>query len=946
MKKLILFAVLVSCAGSARAQVRPVLDAQGFQVSRDEKTRRLSITYAGAGPVLDSIVISARVRGKNVSSDGPKTPARVTSQREGDAVAITFGGALPVRIAVRDGELQLTATGKLDGPAALRAGAGPMGARPYLAILKDQAKEDNAVLVTTVGDAEVPGVTALYDSIRDVAVNAGPAGKARWSHEKAGWWLRSAAPAGQPLLTLKVTPHYYRDTLGIKYYAPMVRRPPWRTAPVVAMTWYGIAAMNGRPAQVKERLYPQIDWVAEHLLPYAGPNLVFQLDDNYPERDDAKMRELSDYIRKKGLVPGIWFTPFTVAPKEEVAKHPEWFIHDAQGKSLPTFGGISYPNAGTLNVTNPEAVKAWYGMWWKKASETWNFDFFKIDGEPNVVAAYRKATDGGGIEGYRSGLKLARDIVGQKKFINGCWGTPVEGIGLMDGSRTGGDTGYDPHAINVILQWNFLNNVAWWCDPDAAADLWKATPERARLNAQARVLTGQQFLTDDTWTRVPPAICRIWQESFPNLDIRPVNLYPIGGDWKRYDVFDLRSAKPWGTSDVVGLFNYDGRPAQKTLDLARLPLAAGEVHVFDYWRSEYLGRHKRSDRLTFSMAPFEGKLFSLTPAVGDQPALISTSRHLTQGALDLEKLSWKRDGKQWIATGRSTHLVKGDPYELVFAGGRYAVIGAKATGGTTTVGRGAGAERVAIVPAGPEVEWRVVFKPITGALLELSPPVLELAAGASGTIALRNLGPARARFRLRASAPRLHLSLAPGILGPYPARLAATVTADADDLPPGQVLPVTVTVEADGCAPQQMEVRVHAPEPENLAAKAKASASSVWSDEYGPERAIDGDGATRWNPAKANTNGCWLDLTWPQPVRFDTVVVDECMDFGPRIQQWHLLAGDTELKEIAKGTDMGAAHTITLPQPVEAKRLRLLVDRATDTPTIWEVKVQRVRREP
>ena len=29
-------------------------------------------------------------------------------------------------------------------------------------------------------------------------------------------------------------------------------------------------------------------------------------------------------------------------------------------------------------------------MWWHKASETWNYDFFKIDGQPNVVEAYRK----------------------------------------------------------------------------------------------------------------------------------------------------------------------------------------------------------------------------------------------------------------------------------------------------------------------------------------------------------------------------------------------------------------------------------------------------------------------------------------------------------------------------------------------------------------------------
>ena len=50
------------------------------------------------------------------------------------------------------------------------------------------------------------------------------------------------------------------------------------------------------------------------------------------------------------------------------------------------------------DMTNPDAVQSWYAMWWKKASETWNFDFFKIDGQPEVAAAYAKAANGGGLD--------------------------------------------------------------------------------------------------------------------------------------------------------------------------------------------------------------------------------------------------------------------------------------------------------------------------------------------------------------------------------------------------------------------------------------------------------------------------------------------------------------------------------------------------------------------
>jgi hypothetical protein len=927
-----------SAAVPAKAESAAVA-TKDVTVKFDPATRTLQVADPEGGTVLDRIVVKAKVAGTEVASD--QEGLRLTTSVAGGELTVALEKAFTLKAAVKEGVVEIRAEGTLDGPATL-TGRAALGAGAIAARLQDAALGDAGVLVTTLGPAPVPGAASLFDPARDLAVTVGPAYRARWVRAD-GWEVQSSAAAGLPLLTVRLAPHYYRDTLGLKFYAPIPKVGRWPTAPVVAMTWYGIAAMRGRPAQTMERLRPHIDWVAEHLLPYAGPNLVFQLDDNYPQTDDRAMRGLSDYIRSKGLVPGVWFTPFTVAPKAEAETHPDWFLHDQDGKLIPTFGGVNWGGDFTLNVTRPAAVEAWFGMFWRKVSETWNFDFFKIDGEPEVAAAYVKSADGNGLDGYRQGLEIGRAAIGPDKFINACWGTPVEALGRVNGSRTGPDTGYDPHAIGVVLEWNFLNNIAWYSDPDAAADLFKATPERARLNAQARVLTGQQFLTDDRWTEVPPAIRRVWQQSFPMLDIHPANLYPIK-EWKKYDVFDLRIAKPWGTRDVVGVFNYDGRPAAKLLDLARLPLEAAEVHVFDFWGSSYVGRFRRDARLVLSLAAYEGKLFSVVPAAGEEPVLVSTSRHASQGGLDLEALTWCQDGEKLIVAGKSSHLVKGDPYELAFAGGRYAVSAVQSAAGKTSSGRRAGAARAVIVPdSSGDAEWEVTLEPIAEPTIDVLPATLDLSTGALGEIEIRNLGPAPVLFKVASGDARVRLSPRRGVIGAWPARTKISVSADAIGVAPGKVMNATVTAAVEGGKgePQKVELRVSVPRPENFATKAKAKASSVWDAGYEPEKAIDDDPATRWNGRKGDENGCWIELEWEKPLAFDRVVVDECTDWGERIQAWSLQAGDATLKEIARGTTMGRAHAVELPKLVEVRRLRLLIEKSTDTPTLWEIEVQR-----
>ncbi len=878
----------------------------------DGAARGFTWTRPGVGAIV--------VQGRASTEKGAATEVR--SGREG-LVFLSAGGA-SLRLWNDGGRLMAQAKGAAFALSALADVNG--SALP--AILRAQKAADRGVLTMRLGDASTRGLRSLYDPGRDLALDCRAGGLER----SGGWMLRTQVAPGKPVVWLEAHPGYYRNALGIAHYEPIAKRRRWPTAPAVAMTWYGIEAWSGRPAQTLDRLLPEIDWVALNLRPYAGDNLVFQLDDNYPERDDAAVRALADAIRARGLVPGVWFTPFCVAPKGTEDQRPDWFLKGPDGAAVQTFGGVNFGGAATLDVANAEAVRAWYGAFWRKVSDTWDFDFFKIDGQPEVIEAYRKARGSKGVEQYREGLRAARDIVGRDKFINGCWGTPLEAIGRVDGSRTGPDTGLWPHATDVVIRWNFLNNVAWYCDPDAAANQYKATPEVARLNAQARALTGQQFLTDDLWTKVPPAIARIWQRCLPTLDIHPANLYRIE-DWRRYDLFDLRVAKGKAQWSVVGLFHYDNSSCTKRLDLARLGLdGTNAFFVYDFWRGRYLGRYLGDESIPMPMAPYEGKLFAVAPDRG-APTLLSTNRHVSQGGLDLDALTTTRVEGGWKVMGRSSHLVKGDPYRLTFAPGAFRCVASSPNLRVATDADGV--TRATLQPVADNAVWWLKFAPRTGAApaFRTSSPVLK---GSEGYLDVVNLGDKPSTFQVVSDNRRVKAFPPKGSVLPGD-RLRLHVSVDCKGLLAGES--VTGQLRLAGVSGAAASVEVAMPPPPNLALKATATASSEWDAGFAAKAAADDNGSTRWNSARGDASGAWMELTWPKPVRLNRVVVDECTDWGERIQAWRLEAGDGELAEVARGSTLGPNATIELPNAVSAARLRLVIEKASDVPTVREMRV-------
>lgn len=517
--------------------------------------------------------------------------------------------------------------------------------------------------------------------------------------------------------------NYFRDTLKVPFYRPL-DKSRFPLPPSGWCTWYYY--YNRIQADEVKR---NTDWLAAHLKDF-GAQYV-QIDDGWqglggreggrdwsqvnPDRFPKGMAELAAYIKAAGLKPGLWLAPHGQSNPKVVQDNPDTFLLQTNGQSASD----TWEGRFLLDPTTPQAHRYVRDLFQRLVG--WGYDYFKIDGQPIVVDEYRArkqfmqtpSDDAPAL--YRGTLADIRSVIGPDRYLLGCWGIPLEGAGFMNGSRTGGDIvlgwgGFNV-ALRATLDYYFLHNIVWYCDPDVLVVRSPLTLDQARVWATLQGLTGQALMASDRLMDLSPERVELLKRVYPATDIRPMDLFPVERN-KR--IWDLKISHLGRNYDVVGVFNFDQRRAERTfLSWAELGLPARQpVHVFDFWNAEYLGAWRGG--LSAPVAPTSCRVLTLLPCE-DRIQLVSTSRHITQGWVDLLDTSANPSGTEQRGTSR---VAKDDPYEIRFAfppGTNFAVKTAAARGpsGKLPVRISNHQQWAAIAFVSPKsaaVKWKVKFE--------------------------------------------------------------------------------------------------------------------------------------------------------------------------------------------------------------------------------------------
>jgi hypothetical protein len=767
--------VLIGMAWSACAQT------PAWDISPDADKGTLTISHGALGVVLKDVRLNVRtaaglvpatgwtVQGGNgrwtIRASAPRSGWRIEASEQILSVSATATDSVVTatvpgsaeRMVVRLVDPQGTPV-EWKGTDEVKNGYGGTETinRSYLPRLNSE------VSYFSLGQVAGPQFHAIFDRKTDTAIDFGP--DARLKRNASDGNLLDLTLPVHGSTTIRAAPEYFAKTLGVPYYVPFDDSVFGR-APMVWSSWTSYyEAVN------EQDIIRNAEWLSVNLRQY-GFEYV-QLDDGYDrgsrgehywienwdkEKFPHGPQWLTEQIRSKGLKAGLWIVPNAYAGALE--SHPDWYLRDRKG------GLILDYRTPSLDSSNPEVMAFVRRMF--ETLDSWGFDYYKFDGEhelPRYVPAVDRHRlhdpNSDLLADYRRRLEAIREVLGPKRFIEGCpAGTPLNGIGYFNSYFTGQDlynTWLGMYPLFSSINANaFLNHIVAYVMPGEGLELGLPLPveEAAKIrpkvvidtartresplttfgltDAEARTLvtyvalTGVAYPLASVMPELPEQRVRMLKATMPTMPILPVDLFSRGTDmlWNTFqkespdfyvhhypEILDLKVNGPAGIYDIVALTNWRGARLSRSIDLGeKLGVDPDAAYVaFDFWNQKPLGVMK--DRLVLDVEPHDTRVVLIRPLL-DRPQLIGISRHIS-GAYSVLQQSWEAGPRRLRGAAET---IAGEPYAIwIHVPERYRVARVRAVLKDATEipveqETAAGALMIRFAGQGRPVDWEVQF---------------------------------------------------------------------------------------------------------------------------------------------------------------------------------------------------------------------------------------------
>jgi hypothetical protein len=383
------------------------------------------------------------------------------------------------------------------------------------------------------------------------------------------------------------------------------------------------------------------------------------------------MKWLADKIKEHGFKPGIWISPYVISePTELFQKHPDWLVKRRDG-TLQRVGNWpenseppadESPKRYCLDITHPEAAK-WLHDLIDTIANDWGYAMIKIDFVAWSILAAERYYDPtlSSAQVYRKGLEIMRKAAGDKCHILEC-GPGATTVGLIDSMRIELDINYgfseaawDTYFVHPACSASaagkryYFHKRTWINDAD---HICMNLLDNQQSEAAATIIgmSGGNTISGDRLTQLDPYKLEILKKITPSFGeaALPVDLF----DTDMQSVFALKIKRSFGEWSVVAFFNASLKESvEKKFTLNRLWLDPAKTYLaFDFWKQQFIG--EVVNELKVSIQPGSVRLFALHEKTG-RPQFISTDRHISQGAVEIEDMNWDESTKtlSGISTG-------------------------------------------------------------------------------------------------------------------------------------------------------------------------------------------------------------------------------------------------------------------------------------------------------
>ena len=440
------------------------------------------------------------------------------------------------------------------------------------------------------------------------------------------------------------------------------------------------------------------EWMTENFLPFGAK--VLQIDDgwqyhsldgikskgdfriSHPVKFPSGIKYLGQKISDMGLDLGIWMLANYNSAPDLLKDHKDWYMAHPDG-------GLAYGNwPGYLfDVTSPSLWENYYIPLFEEARNEWKVKYFKFDGlkwpgrhlyhstsspEPdkkNFIGAfydtrYERENVQHMDQAYNDWMVKLRALMGPDTYVLACQGPAYWATGSVSASRFTGDIfgtdGQLGSLANNFSRFLPLHSNSFWLDPDHLMlgeisertlstgyfnDFDRKTSihstEKSRLWATMVALTGSVVMSGDNVSALPSERIELYQQILPIVSVHPIEFGDIG---EKPPVWALNIKRDFDEWTVVSLFNFDstqnGKEKEVSVSLDELGLDKREYIVWNYFREKVVSLE--NNRVSYTINPMSNELLAVHNVLG-HPQVLSTTRHLTQGGVELEDVQWDEE---------------------------------------------------------------------------------------------------------------------------------------------------------------------------------------------------------------------------------------------------------------------------------------------------------------
>ncbi len=493
------------------------------------------------------------------------------------------------------------------------------------------------------------------------------------------FWIGADALEGLELYARAIA-----ETLDL---TPWHKREEGRRVPNGWNSWAGSSSTGGYGTDINEEvILENLDIMATELRDWGID--WFQIDDGYEptygewtwveERFPNGPAWLSEQIRDRGLIPGLWMAPFQIySDAPLVTEHPDWLADPVE------LGEVILGDTYILDLTHPE-VQEYLRELFTTFRHEWGFDWLKLDfGYYALFGENYYQDNTTREEAWRQGVGVIREALGEDAFFM-LVGTLGTNFGILDSGRLG------------------LDSMPIW-DWDEGAMDWDERFEQQGLKPTLRTAARRYFFQDTVCVNHPDLIffrSNTNDESWPRLtqeeseawcswvalsggivkigdrlvDLEPDHINALrkilpthGAPARPLDLFELEYPERWHIHydggldgfdeswDLLGLFHWGFNVDQTTnpytpiedteddrvhtVDLEALGIE-DERLAYEFWTGEYLGLVE--GELELAVPSHRSRMVALREPA-DHPQFLGWNRQITMGGVLLGDVSWDAD---------------------------------------------------------------------------------------------------------------------------------------------------------------------------------------------------------------------------------------------------------------------------------------------------------------